>query len=242
MSTLKTRLLAAAVCGILPFGAAQKALGNLVVNGDFEVTTAGNGQMGFNTDATGWTTSGYSFLFAPGTADTSGANGQYGGVSLWGPGNGALNGLPAMSPSGGNFVAADSTFQVGAISQTIHGLTPGQTYQVGFWWGGAQQFGYNGPSSDNWTVSLGADSQTTPTTSLPSHGFSGWMYQTFDYTATGTSEVLSFLAAGTPSGVPPFAVLDGVTLQSVPEAAPTAALLGLASAGLGMAARLRRRR
>ena len=48
----------------------------------------------------------------------------------------------------------------------------------------------------------------------------------FTYTATAASEVLSFLATGTPSGVPPFALLDGVTLNSVPEPG-SLALLGI---------------
>ena len=55
--------------------------------------------------------------------------------------------------------------------------------------------------------------------SIPSHGFSGWMYQSFSYTATSSSEVLSFFANGSPP-VPPFALLDGVTLNansSIPE-------------------------
>ena len=41
---------------------------------------------------------------------------------------------------------------------------------------------------------------------------------TFTYKATSTSEVLSFFAVGTPTGVPPFVLLDGVSLNaSVPE-------------------------
>ena len=50
-------------------------------------------------------------------------------------------------------------------------------------------------------------------------GFSGWMQETMTFTATSTSETLSSLAIGTPSGQPPFALLDGVTLSDVPEPA-----------------------
>jgi hypothetical protein len=58
----------------------------LVTNGGFEMTTNGNGQLGYNTNATGWSvvapSGSYIFLFGPGTADTTGANGEYGGLTL----------------------------------------------------------------------------------------------------------------------------------------------------------------
>ena len=61
-------------------------------------------------------------------------------------------------------------------------------------------------------MGLGSDFQNTPTVTVPNHGFSGWMQQTFTFTATSTTEVLSFLAVGdTP--VPPFLLLDGVTVD-----------------------------
>src|SRR5271169_1058674 len=92
-------------------GEAGQARADIITNGDFELTTNGNGQLGFNTNAVGWSmpanSSSYTFLFAPGTADTTGANGQYGFLGLWGPGNGSANGLPAASPTGGNFIAQD---------------------------------------------------------------------------------------------------------------------------------------
>ena len=62
------------------------------------------------------------------------------------------------------------------------------------------------------------------------------------FTADSTTDVLSFLANGTPSGVPPFALLDGVSMNavtSVPEPASAAMLLtGL----VGLAGFVRRRR
>ena len=183
--------------------------------------TNGPGQLGYNTNATGWSVpspnGSYAFVFAAGTADVGGSNGEYGGVSLWGPNNGSANGLPATSPDGGNFVALDSAFQVGALSQTISGLTPGDTYAVSFYWAGAQQYGFTGPTIDNLTVSLGSSSMTTNTVNLASHGFAPWTQVTFDLKADSTSDVLSFLALGGPAGVPPFALLDGVSMQSVPE-------------------------
>lgn len=203
--------------------------GNLVMNGDFS-SNGGNGQIGFNTSATGWyinpgASSSYTFLYGPAsttsgtTADNGGANGQYGNVSLWGPGNGAANGL-TTSPAGGWILGQDSDFQQAAIQQTINGLTPGQSYTVGFWWAAAQQYGFSGATQSQWEVSLGSQTYSTAFADIASHGFSGWMYQTFNFTATDTSEVLSFFANGSPQ-VPPLALLDGVTLNAnaVPEPA-----------------------
>ncbi len=225
----KTKPLAGtfAALALLTFAVSSQAA-NLVTNGSFE-SNGGNGQFNFTTTATGWSvpSPGYTFLFAPGTADTSGATGQYGFLALWGPGNGAANGLPATSPDGGYYIAQDSDFQPGALSQTITGLTPGHSYTVGFWWAAAQQYQFDGPTYDAWIVSLGSSSQTTATVNIPSHGFSGWMYQSFTLTADNTSDVLSFFATGGPSsGVPPFALLDGVTLTETTPEPGTLALLG----------------
>jgi hypothetical protein len=221
MTWKKTAVIALAIGLAL----AVSARADLITNGGFE-SNGGNGQLGFNTSATGWSVpappGSYTFLYAPGTADTTGANGQYGNVALWGPGNGVANGLPATSPAGGYFIAQDGDFQQGAISQTVNGLTSGQDYTLGFWWAGAQQQGFTGSATDQWQVSLGSQTQLTPVVNVPSQGFSGWMFQTFTFTATGSSELLSFLATSSPNGVPPFVLLDGVSLNptiSTPEPA-----------------------
>jgi hypothetical protein len=211
---------------------------NLVQNGDFEMTTNGGGQLGFNTDATGWTTTGYNFLFPSGTADTTGVIGSAGNLQLWGPNNGSANGLPASSPDGGNFVAMDGDFETAPITQTISGLTAGQTYAVSFDYGYAQQAGFFGDINQNITVCLGTSCATTPTLTNPSQGFTGWFTASYDLTADGTSDVLSFLAYGS-LPVPPFALLDSVSLNAVPEPS-TWAMMCLGFAGLGLAAYRRR--
>ena len=237
----------AAGCFIFAFALLHEASANLVLDPDFTgVTYSGTtgglttlyGQFGTETGSTltvaDWSTSGYNFVYAPGTGDigtnTAGANsgnpkeapGQYnyngyGTTYMWGPNNGSANGLPSTNPAGGNFIAMDGAYEVGAVSQTITGLTVGKVYALKFYWAAAQQQSFTGATTENITATLGSQSFTTTTYDLTSEGFSGWMQQTFDFTATSTSETLSFLAAGTPSGEPPFTLLGGVDLELVPD-------------------------
>ena len=221
-------------------GAANAAT-ELVTNGGFEETTNGSGQLGVNTNATDWATTGYNFLFGAGTADTSGVTGQYGNLQLWGPGNGSDNGLPATSPSGGNYVGADGAYDVEAITQSISGLTIGQSYTLTFEWAGAQQYTYSTSTTEQWEVSLGDQTQYTAVAKNVSKGFTGWMTESFTYTAAATTELLSFLAVGTPSGVPPFVLLDGVSMQAT--AVPDSSLILIAGcAAMAGICRLRPRR
>jgi hypothetical protein len=212
----------------------------LVLNGDFTSISNGSGGIGEFNNATystvsNWTSSGYNFVFSPGVADTTGVTSTYGNLQLWGPNNGSANGLPTSSPTGGNYVAADGAFQVGAIQQTINGLTVGDSYVLGFWWAGAQQHGFNGTTTEQWQVSLGSQTLSTAVAPNANHGFTGWMYQTFTFTAASGNEVLSFLSVGTPTGEPPFALLDGVTLTEAPEPGTLTLLLGgLGLLGLGI--------
>jgi len=247
MNLQKISLIAIATLA-LAVVATPAAKADLVLNGGFE-SNGGNGQINYNTFATNWSVPGnanqsYTFLFGPGTADTTGANGVYGNVSLWGPGNGVPNGMPATSPNGGYFVAQDPVFQTSPIQQTITGLTAGNQYTLSFYYAGAQQApNWFGPTTEGWQVSLGSDTQSTPLLSNASQGFTGWQYQTMTFTADGSSDVLSFLALGSPSGLPPFALLDGVSLNAanpVPEPA-TLTLLSIGLVSLG-AYRLRRAR
>jgi len=239
---MKIMLNAAVALAAIALGTAAGAT-NLVTNGDFELTTLpGSAEFGArypSNQLTGWTTNGYNFVFASGAADDgTGAAGEYNNLQLWGPGNGSNNGLPASSPTGGNYVGADGAYAVGAISQTINGLNAGQKYDVSFWWAGAQQYGFNGANTEQWQVSLGNESQSTAVLSNADHGFTGWRQETFTFTATGSSELLSFLAHGTPEGVPPFSLLDGVKLEAqgaVPEPASWALMiLGFGASGVAM--------
>jgi hypothetical protein len=231
MALIVVPVIALALC------APSAARAGFMTNGDFSQTSNGAGQLGFNTNANGWTTSGYNFLFTPGLADTTGTTGSDGNLQLWGPHNGSANGLPASSPVGGNFIAADGAFEIGAISQTLSGLTVGNQYTVGFWWAGAQQSNRTGVNTEQWQVSFGSATQSTVVVNNSSEGFTGWVHQTFTFTADKTNDVLSFLAVGTPSGVPPFSLLAGVSV--VPEPG-SIVLIGVGVVGFGVV-RLRRR-
>jgi hypothetical protein len=204
---------------------------NLVTNGDFEVAT-GTGMIDYNTTVDSWsnpkvsgvngTQYAYNFLYEPGKADSTGANGWDGNVKFW----------PTVtnSPSGGNFVAGDGAYYGGPISQTISGLTPGQKYTLSFAYAAAQQAGFDGDNWSSWTGTFGGESFQTSTLNNPSHGFTGWQNASFTFTASSNSQVLSFLAAGGPTGVPPFALLDGVSIAPVPE--PEEWAMMLVGAGL----------
>ena len=238
---------------------------NLVTDGDFSQTTMPNGpsqiyssnssseaQLEATSNLTGWGTTGYNFIFNPASA-ASIANGsntytsqslQYGPTSLWAPGSkpdasgNSVNGF-VNPPSGGNFIGADGAYEVGAITQTLTNLQIGRNYLVAFQWAAAQQQGFDGATTEAWTVSLGKQSFSTPTYSNVNHGFSGWMAQSFTFTANATTEALSFLASGTPGGEPPFSLLSGVSAEALPE--PTTLAIMTASLALFAFWRFRQR-
>jgi hypothetical protein len=227
---------------------------NLVVNANFQFYTGGfNGnpsQLGDSgtggyTALTGWTVGPGSsgllgFLFASGTADTTGSHDVRFNDTflLWGPGSGGggvNNGLPASSPDGGNYLALDAapTYQ-GSISQTVTGLTKGKQYVVSFYWAAAQQHGFDGATTESLKISFGNSSQTTSTINLNSHAFSGWRSASFIFTADAASDVLSFLTQGGPDGLPPFILLDGVAVNPTPEPGSLAMMLGGVIGGVGL--------
>jgi PEP-CTERM motif len=234
--------------GVAAVAATPSYAVNLVTNGGFE-TNPGPGQI-IGNSVSGWNVSGinpsypqgYAWIFTYAGASTTNPLTIYGPVTQPADGGGAF------------FYGVDSTFHPSALTQTISGLTVGQTYAVSFDWAAAQQTGYNGNSEDYFAVSLGSETEDTSTISLPQHTFSGWSTATLDFTATATSETLQFVDIGCAyvsgvcdfgnpgaSGAPPFSLLDNVSMTAVPEPA-TWAMMGIGFVGLGYAGFRGRRR
>ncbi len=194
------------------------ARADFITNGSFEANVLAAGtKEDFNSGGKSVVTGGsggakLTFLDSPGSAD----NGSY--LSVYGS-------FPHVSPDGGNFVEADAapTYR-GVIYQSVTGLTIGQVYSVSFYQAAGQQSGFTGPTTEQWLVGLGttlalSESSTQASTliKLPSGGVAPWQAQSLDFTASAVTEVLSFLANGTPDGEPPIAFLDGVSMNAVPE-------------------------
>jgi len=244
MSLLRSARFALLAALATSLSAAAHATPINVVNGDFEQTLTNNSSQ-FGKDfssqqVTGWTSQGYNFVYLPGTADTTGAAGQYGTTKLWGPGDGANNGL-SSSLAGGNFIAMDGAYEQGPISQQLSGLAVGGGTTVSFWFAGAQQYSYTGTTTEQFGVTLGNQTLYTPVLTDLSHGFTGWQYESLTFNnPTSSSELLSFFAIGTPGGEPPFSLLDGVTVDSSPVPEPSSlALILTGAASLGGYARRR---
>ena len=205
-----------------------------VVNGDFTELSAGPGEIDVDTTVTGWSgNGGYNFVFANANDSTGTAS----PISLWtGTNGGAVsntwNGLTASGA--GNFAAMDGDYITEPLTQTITGLTVGDQETITFYYAGAQQDGFTGATTEGLTVSFGNDSDPLTTLDNVSHGFTGWQEASVTFTASSTSEVLSFLANGTPNGEPPMTLLDGVSISQSPVPEPgTLTLLGTGILGLG---------
>jgi len=247
--SIKHTQLVAAILVTMATATSANASTNLVSNGDFEITSAGTGLLNYNTVVSGWTNSNgtgwkgsqkaYNFVFGAGTADTTGVNTWDNHFKLWGP--------VTNSPTGGNIIASDARYDyyTAPFFQTVSGLTAGTDYTLSFDWAQGQVSGYTGATTSGWNVTFGSNTATTGTPSLASHSFSGWNHFTQIFTATSNSQRLSFLATGGPNGLPPFALLDGVSLTAVvpvPASVPVPAALPLMASGLIGLFGLRRRK
>lgn len=226
----------------LAIGTAANAT-DVISNGGFETTTyAASSQFGGSLYAYGgqqvanWTGgAGLQEWFKSGTQ-----NSFPGAANYWGDNYNYFSGVTA-SPNGGSFVALDgdqSAGVQGSISQDLTGLQVGKTYTLTFDWAAAQLVNRSGPFTEQLQVTFGGESQLTEVLSEPSQGFSGWKEVTMYFTPTATNQTLTFLSIGSPVGLPPMALLDGVSL-TVPEPATWAMMImGFGSLGLMM----RRRR
>jgi hypothetical protein len=57
------------------------------------------------------------------------------------------------------------------------------------------------------------------------------MTVTYNFTATTSTEILSFLSFGTPVGGPPIALLDNIALDDIPEPSSIAFVAGAVMLG-----------
>jgi hypothetical protein len=192
-----------------------------------------------------WTVKGsYDWLYRDGLNATGGS---VPGLKLRGTGQ------SISSPTGsGWFIALDGDTRFpGSIEQTLNGLIAGTKYDVTFWQAAGQQTGFNGSTTERWQVSLGSTSQLSAlmTPIEPPGGgtatrVSAWQQQTLTFTAGSTSEVLKFLAVGTPNAQPPFSLLAGISFAeqnstAVPEPLTFLGTLCALGCGAGIRAKLK---
>jgi hypothetical protein len=210
---------------------------------------------GFGDTVTGWSSEisasypqGYNLYFFDGdTAKTGDAASIYPGEQQRPNAN-----FTGDSPNGGAFMVldADPTF-TSPFSQMVTGLVVGNSYELSFYWAAGELSNRTGYQTSQLTGSFGNHAFATgifanshpigSPTAGQAGDFSGWELQSFRFKADSTSQLLSFLAVGTPAGnLPPVAFLDGVSVTGVPEPGVWA-LMMMGFGGLGAVARRRRR-
>jgi hypothetical protein len=251
---MRNGLRSLALVGAIFSAVSASATTNLVVNGDFE--TGYKFSTEFNTSyypsdgPTGWTSEtfyAFNLYLDNTTATTVGARTQYGSDRQ------DLAPSFVASPTGGKFVALDGdSTNRGPLTQAITGLTTGLIYTVEFDWGASQLQNREGATTEQLLVGFGNASQLTAVVANPSQGFTGWFHEKFAFTADAPTQLLSFLSLGTPVGLPPIAVLDGVSVTEggslttgggATGTVPEPATWGLMLAGFALVgASVRRRR
>jgi hypothetical protein len=204
---------------------------NFVLNGGF-VPVAGSppaNDIRYGVVIPNWTSSGYNFLYKDGLNATGGNT-----LRLYSPGQ-----VVNSADGSGWFIGADGGIYQGTISQQLRGLTVGTRYDVSFYQAAGQQQNYGGDTNNVWAVNLGGTftytgllsayyapntnpfnggvtQYSTPMFHASRDPVSAWQKQTLTFTATSTNPLLSFLAQGSPSGVPPFSLISGVAVEPSP--------------------------
>jgi hypothetical protein len=208
-------------------GVASAAPVNLIRNGDFEQTWMSSS----GTLATGWV-DGWTVTPVAGTQNVYHSQNALYFSAYDAVNRPAIDGAGVMalhqawdSPTGGKFVAIDGDNNYGtSIYQWVDTIV-GHAYELTFSFAGAQARIQTGPTTEAWLVTTGSqagfNTQTTQTLYNASEGFTGWVTTTMSFVANATQSIVSFFARGTPDGLPPMSLLDGVRLFDVtPEPPP----------------------
>ncbi len=128
----------------------------------------------------------------------------------------------------------------------------GGTYTAPTYSGGSGDYGSNlttggftgGTTHESPTMSLGSQAAAgSQTVAGGAPVVNGWQQDSFAFTATNTTQRLSFLAKGAPNGKPPFALLAGVSANKIPEPDTyVGTLLGLGILGTVVKSRLAKKK
>ena len=264
-STLKQAAVAVVALPSLAVALSTPAHANLITNGGFvPVSSIGTAKSGLLTNLSqnipGWTAKAYNNIgldFWGGVVADGNTISVNLDEALWQGNSGVRHymNVPDVTyvssvDGSGWFLNIDSDPRFGdTMEQTVNGLIQGHTYELSF----SQAAGQYAPDPDVqitswWRVTFGSSPFIDSATMTVASGapISAWQSQTMNFTATSTSQLLSFLAQGTPIGGPPFALLSGVSLTDItPPPTPTAVpgplpVLGVAAA-FGASRKLRRR-
>lgn len=155
----------------------------------------------------------------------------------------------------GHVIVADGgSGDQSSFSQSVTGLTVNQFYTLTFEQASGQQAGFgclggsypnSACTTDQWKVTIGGDApRYSALMTNPIGGFQNWNAVSMTFKASSTSELLTFLSSGQPSGTyPPVALLADVDIEAssgTPEPA-SLAIMGLGLLALGVVTRLKKR-
>lgn len=211
---MKTHLLAAiAFTAMASLAAPAQAAVNLVSNGSFETGVD------------------------PGTFTTLGTGSP--NISNWTV-TGSIDyiGTYWVASNGSRSIDLNGSYQAGQVSQTVSGLTAGHSYTVSFDLAGNPD---GAPLTKSLDVIIGGvlKNYTFPLGGA-THANLGWVGHSFNFTATSSSELLSFGPNGDAGGA--FGpVLDNVSVSAAVPEPSTWAMMLIGFGGLAMMARRRRR-